>query len=548
MATLSTQHTALQQAFDVAVIGAGINGLAIAREAALRGLDVVVLERDDLGARTSSISTRLIHGGLKYLERLDFRLVYESIHERSTLLKKAPHLVQRYPMLIPFYRSASRPGWLLACGLVLHDVLSIGKPLPLNRVIGRKTLRRDWPALDKKGLGWAGIFEDANVPWTERLCVELAISASDNGAVFLTHAEVVGVITGGGGVTGVRYRDTDTGENHEITARSVVNAAGPWVDGILESSGTTRDPLVGPTKGSHAVVDAFPGAPETCIFFEAREDKRPMFVLPWAGRYMLGTTDIPFTEGLDSIEASDAEIDYLIAETNALIPQANLTREDVLWSYAGVRPLPYVPNLSDPSKVTRDHQIIEHGGENKGLLSVVGGKLTTHRALGEQTVDKLVRALGKGRKRSHTRDVPFPGAPESDWKEFQESFVAASNLPEATARRLVSVYGTRASLVLQLIHAEPALAEVIDPDSQAIAAEVVFAIKEEGARTLEDVLMRRILVGLNGDVGLSAAPRAARIAVEHAGWSVETADREIAAYYQAVRRFRPRAASTRAAQ
>lgn len=548
MATMTTQHSVPTQTFDVAVIGAGINGLAVAREAVLRGLTVAVIERDDIGARTSSISTRLIHGGLKYMERLDFRLVFESIRERSVLLKQAPHLVHRYPMLIPFYRTGTRPGWLLACGLLLHDVLSVGKPLPLNRIVGRRTLQRDWPSLDHEALNWAGVFEDANVPWTERLCIELALSASDHGALFFTHTTAIKLTQHDARVTGILYRDNDSGQEHTMSARTVVNAAGPWVDEVLGASDVERQTLVGPTKGSHAVVDAFPGAPDSCVFFEARADGRPMFIMPWAGRYMLGTTDIAFDGDLESIAASDAEIDYLLKEANALIPQAKLTDEDVLWSYAGVRPLPYTANLSDPSKVTRDHQILDHSGEYTGLLSVIGGKLTTHRALGKQTVDKLIKILGRGEKYSRTRHIPFPGAPEGNMERFVNAFIAGSTLPDNSARRLASIYGTRASLVQSLINTSPELAEIVDPDSGALAAEVVFSLKEEGARSLEDILLRRILVGLNADVGVSAAPRVAQIAAKYAGWSEDRTTREIAAYFDAVRRFRPRADSSLAAQ
>jgi glycerol-3-phosphate dehydrogenase len=423
--------------------------------------------------------------------------------------------------------------------------MSLGKPLPANRVIGRKGLRRDWASLDPEGLSWAGIFEDAHVPWTERLCIELAISASDNGGIFLTRSEVVRITSDGRGVSGVCYRDLETGASHQIKARAVVNAAGPWVDKVLlgaPGSSTKQDRLVGPTKGSHIVVDHFQGAPDKCIFFEARADRRPMFILPWAGRYMLGSTDIPFYDDLEEIVASDEEIDYLLAEANALIPLAQLTSDDVLWSYAGVRPLPYVSDLSDPSKVTRDHQIIQHGGDLCGLITVVGGKITTHRALGEQTINRVVKSLGKGEKRSRTYAVRFPGAPEGDWNAYVKSYVSQSKLPEAKALRLVKIYGTRASMIERLIADVPELATVIDEDSGALAGEVVFAIREEGARTLEDILLRRVLVGLNADVGLTAAPIAAQIAVTHAGWSEETAKREVLAYQEAVRRFRPRAA------
>lgn len=540
MARIDTSSSVHTGTYDVAVIGAGINGLAIAREAATRGLTVAVIERDDLGARTSSISTRLIHGGLKYLERLDFRLVVESVRERTILLRQAPHLVHPYPMLIPFYRGNSRPGWLIASGLVLHDLLALGKPLPMNRVVGRRRLKRQWPTIEHRGLGWGGLFADAQVPWTERLVVELALSASDHGARILTHCEVTQIDSDGGAARGLRYRDTIDGTEHSLRARTVVNAAGPWVDAVLGQADSS-EPLIGPTKGSHVVVDPFPGAPPTCVFFEARADARPMFVLPWAGRYMIGTTDLPFDGDLEDITASDDEVDYLLTEANRLLPGADLRPEDVLWSYSGVRPLPFVADNDDPGKVTRDHEILSDTGL-RNLFSVIGGKLTTHRALSEEAVDLLVARLGKGRRRTSTRRAPLPGAPRTrSAARFVERYVARSALDPLTARRLASIYGERAGLLEDLILRTPELAEVIDPDSGAVAAEVVFAVRQEGARTLEDILLRRCLVGLNGDVGLTAAPRAVDVAARHLGWDAERCERELTAYRAAVRRFRPRA-------
>ena len=189
MPSLSS-YAASVAAVDVAVIGAGINGLAVARESARRGLSVALIDQDDLGARTSAISTRLIHGGLKYLERFELNLVHESIRERNILLKRAPHLVHHYPMLIPFSKAQSRPGWMLSCGLMLHDVLALGKPLPFNQIVFRGRLKRDWPSLAETGLKWAGLFHDAHVPLTERLNVELAIDAHAHGATVLTHTRV----------------------------------------------------------------------------------------------------------------------------------------------------------------------------------------------------------------------------------------------------------------------------------------------------------------------------------------------------------------------
>ncbi|KQW08267.1 hypothetical protein ASC66_04925 [Leifsonia sp. Root4] len=524
---------------DVAVIGAGINGLAVAREAARRGLSVALIDQDDIGARTSAISTRLIHGGLKYLERLELHLVYESIRERNILLKRAPHLVHHYPMLVPFVKGQSRPGWLVACGLLLHDALAIGKPLPFNRIVFGARMRRDWPELAEGGVTWGGLFHDAHVPLTERLSLELAVDAQAHGATVLTHSRVEALVRTGGRVAGVRYRDRLDGQLKQLDARLVVNAAGPWVDEVLALAGG-HDRKMGPTKGSHLIVDPFDGAPDTCIFFESPDDARPMFVLPWNGRFMIGTTDIPYNDSLESIVIDKDESAYLLNAVNLLIPRAKLNVDDVLWSYSGVRPLPYVGELDDPSKVSRDHEILVHTGASSGLITLIGGKLTTHRALGELVAKKIERALGRKPGVSPTRDAALPGAPAGDWAAYRTSFIERSALPVASATRIVDTYGVAAEVIARLAAETPELAEIVDPDSGAIAAEAVHAVLNEGAFTLEDVVLRRMVVALNADVGLSAAPVIAAVLVQYAGWTNERAETELDRYRQSMRRFMPR--------
>jgi len=526
---------------DVVVIGAGINGLAITREAAARGLHVVMIDRDDIAARTSAISTRLIHGGLKYLPRMEIPLVFESIRERNILLTTAPHLVLPYPMLIPFAKWAGTPGWLLSCGLIVHDVLAIGKKLPLNRIVFSGRLKREWPSVAKSGVKWGGLFQDAHVPVTERFATEIAIDADRHGATILTHTPVVSLLREGGRVAGVVYRDRVTGEERELRAPLVVNAAGPWVDSVLDLAGPHAR-KIGPTKGSHLVVDSFPGAPDTCVFFDSPIDQRPMFVLPWwDGRYMVGTTDLPYDGSIEDIVIDDDEVAYLLSAVNTLIPDAGLVPEDVLWSYSGVRPLPYVADLKDPSSVSRDSEIIVHDGDASGLMTIIGGKYTTHRALGEQTLRKIEKALGMPREASPTREARFPGAPAETVARFRAEFIARSALPERSAARLADVYGALARPIEMLAASDPALAEVIDEESGAIAAEVLHAVREEGAVTLEDVLLRRTVIALGSDVGLTAAPRAAAVLVAYAGWTPEQADAELARYRDSVRRFMPRA-------
>ncbi|WP_147944354.1 glycerol-3-phosphate dehydrogenase/oxidase [Microbispora sp. CSR-4] len=525
---------------DLAVIGAGINGLAIARDAAARGLRVVVVDRADVGSGTSSTSSRLIHGGLKYLERYDFTLVHESIRERHLLFRTAPHLIRDYPMLIPFYEGNTRPGALIRLGLLAFDTMALGRGRGLSRGVPVRTVARRWPTLSREGLRGAALFHDAQVPWAERLCVELLLDARRLGARVLTYTSVTGLIVESDRVAGLQTEDVRSGERGEIRAAVTVNAAGPWIDRILDGQIESRR-LNGGTKGSHVVLDPFPGAPDTCIFFEAAADGRPIFVFPWQGRYMLGSTDLTYEGDLDEVVAGDAEIDYLLAETNRIFPQANLTPADVLWSVAGIRPLPYTAGVSDNAKISRGHTVLNHAPAYRGLLTVIGGKLTTHRALAEDVTDEVLRVLGKRPRPCVTRTRPFPGADTSDWPEFVRDFLRESPLDGASSRRLLQLYGVRARRVLDLAAENPSLAEVVDRETGALAAEVVMAVCEEGAVTLADVMLRRILVGLNGDMGLSSAATCADVAVRHLGWDEGRARAEVAAYENELRRHRPRA-------
>jgi glycerol-3-phosphate dehydrogenase len=535
-------HPQLPDGFpvDIAVIGAGINGLAIARDAAARGLNVFVADRGDIGAGTTSTSSRLIHGGLKYLERYDFELVRESIRERHLLFRNAPHLVHDYPMLIPFYANNKRPGALIRLGLAAFDMLALRQGRGRSRSVRRSELQRRWPSLTTEGLRGAALFHDAQVPWAERLCVELMLDAEQLGATIATHTTVTGLLRDGDQVTGITCQDNTTGTTYQVTASVTVNAAGPWIDNILH--GQVPSPrLNGGTKGSHVLVDPFPGAPDTCIFFEAASDQRPVFVFPWQGRYWLGSTDLTYDGDLDTVVASKAEIDYLLAETNRLIPTANLTPDDVLWTVSGIRPLPYTDGVTDNAKISRGHTVRNHGPAHPGLLTVIGGKLTTHRALAEDVTDEVLRVLGRPPRPCSTRVRPLPGTHADDWAGYRVRFLRTSPLTSAQSYRLLDIYGARAQRVLDIAASSPEMAVTVDDTSGAIAAEIALAIQEEKATTLSDILLRRTLIGLGPDMGLPASEMCARIAAAIAGWDDARTREEITAYRTEIERFQPRA-------
>ena len=489
--------------FDVIVIGAGINGAGIARDAAMRGLKVLLLDKGDIGGGTSAASTRLIHGGLRYLEQFEFGLVRESLSERETLLRIAPHLVRPLPLVIPIYKQGRRGPMMIRAGMIAYDLLSWGKSLPRHRMQSAATTLKQLPGLNREGLVGSAVYYDAQVEFAERLVVENVLAAVEAGAEVRTYTRVTKLLTTEGRVTGVRLEGNF---RNEIKADFVVNAAGPWVDELLSSD----ERLIGGTKGSHIVVAPFPGAPETAVYLEAFSDARPFFVIPWNGNYLIGTTDVRFEADPDRACSETWEVDYLLAETNRAFPEAGLTREQVLYTYSGVRPLPFTTN-EDEQKITRRHFLREHP-QFRNLISVVGGKLTTYRSLAEECVDRIIG--DKGSVRCRTAEVPLPGA--IDFIDLNPS------------SRLLRVYGSRAKQVVEL-------AKTLG-DENTFTAEIIFAFEHEFAKTLADCFLRRTMIGLNADRGLGNLQAAADVGKRLLGWTQEHAVREVEGYREEIRR------------
>jgi glycerol-3-phosphate dehydrogenase len=510
----------------------------VARDAAMRGLRVLLLDKGDIAAGTTAASTRLIHGGLRYLEHGEVGLVRESLRERETLLRKtAPHLVRPLPMLVPVYDGRRRGRLTIRAGMLAYDLLSPSKTLPRHRMLDGAEALRHAPGLEPRGLRGAALFHDAQVEYAERLAVENALDARAHGATVITYARVERLLAEGGAARGVVFKDLLGGATHEARARVVLNAAGPWVDEVLGGSGAGGEKLIGGTKGSHLVVRAFAGAPRAAVYAEAAEDGRPFFVVPWDDKFLIGTTEERYAGDPDRVEADGREVEYLLRETNRVLPSARLTRGDVLYTYSGVRPLPRAAEGRE-SGITRRHFI--KPASLPGLFSIVGGKLTTYRALAEGAVDLIFRALGRTPPPCQTAGAPLPGAAVEDFDAFRRDFRARSTLQPASTARLLRVYGVRAAGVLRLAQQDAELSEVISCETGSIGAEVVHAFREEMAETLADCLMRRTMVGLNGSVGLDASGRAARVAVKFLGWDEGRASREVEAYRSYVGRFHPK--------
>ncbi len=532
--------------FDAIIIGAGINGAGIARDAALRGLRVLLIDKGDISSGTSSWSSRLIHGGLRYLEYFEVGLVGESLRERERLLKLAPHLVKPLPMLIPIYERGRRGPMMIRAGMMLYDLLSTHKSLPRHRMLKPAEALGRAPSLNPAGLRGAAIYYDAQVEFAERLVVENALSARAHGATVLTYARAERLIVENDAVCGVELTDTLSGESYAVRASFTLNVAGPWVDEILTGSKSSSVKLIGGTKGSHIIVEKFANAPMDALYVEAAADGRPFFIIPWNGKILIGTTDLRYTGDLDRVEASEDEIAYLISEANRVLPAAKLSRESILYTYAGVRPLPFAKDGA-ASGITRRHFIHDHAPQFKNFISIVGGKLTTYRNLSEQAVDLIFKKLGQKFQPGRTAQSPLPGAQTDNFAAFCEDFLSKNNnnLHEATLERFLGIYGTRAVDVLKIAGEDAELKRIFDAETGAMGAEIVMAFRDELAETLSDCLLRRTMVGLNSRAGLEAVENAAQVGRQFLGWTESRAEKEIEAYLEYVRRFHPAAMNQR---
>jgi glycerol-3-phosphate dehydrogenase len=466
--------------YDLAIIGAGINGAGIARDAALRGMKVIVLDKNDMCTGCSWISSRLIHGGLRYL--------------------------------------------LIRLGMIAYDLLSIRKRLPNHQMLKRDRIREEEPGLRAEGLRAAARYYDAQVAYAERLVLENLLSARDAGAAVHTHCEVTAIRVSNGAVSSLEYVDRIEGMPHEISVATVVNAAGPWVDRVLETAPVSTKRHIGGTKGSHIIVGKFSGAPRDAFYVEAAADGRPFFIIPWNGQYLIGTTDIRYDGDLDNIRASDSEVDYLLDETNRVFPDAGLTREHIHYAYAGVRPLPH-QDKGPESAITRRHIIKLNRRVAEGLISIVGGKLTTYRNLAEQTVDRVAKLRHMRLPDCRTHETMLPGATGIDAAAAR--LTSLEILSDAGVARLIGIYGGRAADIAAVCEADASLAVTIDDDREVLAAEVPFAIRAEFAKSLSDIIFRRMMVGLDADQGRSLYDAVGDLAAQEFGWDSDTKNQQL---------------------
>jgi glycerol-3-phosphate dehydrogenase len=522
---------------EILIIGGGITGAGLALDAATRGLRVALIEKRDFAAGTSSRSTKLIHGGLRYLEHLEFALVREGLRERALLTRLAPHLVEPFPFLVPIYHQPQRNydhPLKMRAGLWLYDLLAGNYGLGRHRRLTRDAALELAPQLDQQGLKGAFIYYDGRTD-DARLVIEVIKSAHEHGAAIANYTRLTGFIYGADGrITGARLRDELTGEEIAARAQLVINATGVWMDEVRELGAPARslkDKRVRPSKGIHLIIAADRLQLATACLIPSLVSHRFYFVVPWEGRVLIGTTDTDYTGSKDTPRAEIEEVNEILQAINSYFPAARLEPSDVITTFAGLRPL-----IGDRKKTTteisREEGIFE---SHDGLISIAGGKLTTYRRMAERAIDlaakRLAERFGRDAGHSRTAEIALSGGAMSR----DELAQAATHIAQTegfsldTAQHLVHAYGSNYSQLLGIAREDERLRAPLIAGLPHLAAEIVHAARSEMALTLSDVLARRTRLSLlAGRAVLECAPMAAELMAQALGWSKEETERQIA--------------------
>jgi glycerol-3-phosphate dehydrogenase len=545
---LDARQTAIDklqsETFDMVIIGGGITGVGIAQDAASRGLKIALIERGDYAIGTSSRSSKLIHGGLRYLAQGDFRVTYESCAERALLQKLAPHLVKSLTFLVPTYRW--KHAVQLSAGLWLYDIVSKLQNTRFHQRVTVSEAKNLAPMLKTEGLLFGYLYHDCQTN-DARLVMEVMKSAVQHGAVSANYLEVIDLIKDGGRIVGVQARDLTTDREIEVKANLVVNSTGVWMDRMRKIDEPEAQRKVRPAKGVHILIERSRIPTKTALLFEsAANDGRSLFFIPWYEGTIVGTTDTDFKGEIDSPQASPEDITYILQAIHQVFPEANVTTDDILSSYAGLRPLIDEGGKSTKD-ISREHRTFE---SRSGLISIAGGKLTTYRRMACEAVELVLarlKALGKLKSANPSiTDKIFLGGLKPS-QSLDELIAEAAAQAEAVgvdaeaAEHLVMDYGVNAFTILALTRSRPDLATRLMPKLPFIMAEVVYAAREEQATRVEDFLVRRTRIALlTSDQGRSCVMEVARLIGEELNWSRPQIEQEVARYQQtATKQYAP---------
>jgi glycerol-3-phosphate dehydrogenase len=470
LASLDGRH------FDAVVVGGGINGAGVARDASLRGLAVCLFEKQDFAGGTSSKSTKIAHGGLRYLKHFEFGLVFESQQERHILGRLLPHLIRPQSFCYPVYRGDPDPLWLVRLGVAVYDLLATFRNVERQRYLPPAAALEANPGLRREGLQGAVRYYDDRMD-DSRIVLENALSAADAGAVCLNYTEVLDIKREGGGYR-VRYREAFTRTEGSVTCAAVLNCGGPWGDEVAAKAGLDARRLA-PTKGVHIVVPRLPL--RDALILPTGPDDRVFFVIPWNDHSLIGTTDTRYDGDPDCVEVSSEDIDYLVEAARRYLPGQPLERSAIIHAFAGLRPLVAPPRPDLPAgAISRRHHIYF---EPPGFISLLGGKFTTYRKMAEEAVDRLMTALGRTPGRSPTRKAPF----------FRESYPRKVVMTDRLDlyRAMQALYGPRAGIVMDHLDEAPGRRLRAIDAAPVLQGQLSFALEQEQALTLNDLLYRR---------------------------------------------------------
>src|ERR1700722_2241135 len=516
-ASLEGQH------FQVVVIGGGINGVAVARQCARSGKHPLLVEQNAFASGVTSRSTRIIHGGLRYLEHGEFGLVRESLREREKLLRDRSHLVHPMQFLLLLNENSQRSALKVRAGLWLYQRMAGKSTRAENSEMELKRLER---ALDA-GRRWSFFnYEDAQCEFPERLVAEWLMEAVEAGAVVRNHMEALAVDVTHGRIRGVLLRDQLSGRDARVDAAWVINCSGPWADRVCQrSSIRTGKPMVGGVRGSHILLPRFPGSPNTAVYAEAA-DGRPFFVLPWNDQILVGTTEVADSGDPGRAAPSAEEIGYLVKSVAQLFPKAKISSQSVKHAFAGIRPLPYSPD-DKPSAVTRRHILHDHARDGAArMISVIGGKLTTAASLARE----CARKIGLGVAEPNTISMATDRALDPLLDETVLEIARIGSVSEETARGMLEWHGKRAADIARIALVSAELRAPICPHSSHIVAEVVEAYRREFAVTLADVLLRRVPVALGPCWSESCSREAALRISAVLGWKEQARGANLEAF------------------
>lgn len=518
--------------FDVAIIGGGITGACIARDAARRGLSVALVEKGDFSCGTSAGSTKLVHGGLRYLKSLELRLIRESLRERRVWERIAPHMVYPMPFLLPLKAPADR--WVVGAGLTLYDLLSYDRNwlddadqhMPAHRSLTAAEARALEPTLEATSFNSAMLYHDCQMYSPERLGLECLMDAVTHGAVIANHAEAIAFERQGNTIHGIRVRDRLDGSETTLRCKLAVNAAGPWADRLLEllgGSGGGSHKLIR-SKGIHVITKALTQRHALAVSQKGGH----FFIVPWREHSIVGTTDTVYTDEPDALRVTTGEIDAFLSFVNEGLPGLSLTLDVVCHAYAGLRPL--VDDGSTNSyNASRKAEIVDHGAEGgpANLVSAIGGKWTTSRQIAETCVDLVARRLQANTKRCDTAEAPLPGAAGNHKAKVAALAAQRRDLSPSTAETLARNYGALADNVLLHADSDRALLRTVSQRLPDIAAQIVHAVRAEMAFTLEDVVFRRTGLGTLGPLEPSALAEVASLMARELDWSPQEVQRQI---------------------